>query len=44
MRTTDIRVKEVTSKFVNRMCGVQNGGDVSSAEGQCECLLAAIMV
>ena len=43
MRTVDSNGKEVTCDFINLMCGV-NGRDVSSADGQCECLLEAITV
>ena len=43
MQTVDTNVKRVTTEFVNRICGV-NGNDVSSADGQCDCLLEAIIV
>ena len=43
MRTADRNVKRITCEFVNRICGV-NGSDVSTADGQCECLLEAIIV
>ena len=43
MRTIDSKGKRVVSDFVNNMCGVDSG-DVSYAEGQCECLVAAILV
>ena len=42
-RTVDSKGQEVVSDFINMVCGV-NGRDVSSADGQCECLLEAIMV
>ena len=43
IKTADSKVKEMASDFVNRICGA-DGSDVSTADGQCECLLAAITV
>ena len=38
----NVEEKQVVSAFMNRMCGVDV--DVSSAPGQCECLLGLIVV
>ena len=35
--------KRVVCNFINAMCGVDSG-DINSADGQCECLLSAIIV
>ena len=43
MRTVDRKGKQAVCDFINLMCGV-NGSDVSTADGQCECLLEAIIV
>ena len=43
MRTTDRRIKQSLSNFVNMICG-SDVDDVSSVESQCECLLTAIVV
>ena len=42
MGTVDKRGKRAISRFVNQICSVDV--DVSSAEGQCECLIGAIIV
>ena len=43
MNTVDSNGKQLACEFVNRMCGVDEG-DVSAPEGQCECLIGAIIV
>ena len=43
MRVTDRKGKRAISEFVNQICGV-DAGDVSCADGQCECLIGAITV
>ena len=43
LSTVDRKGKRAISRFVNEICGV-DVGDVSSAEGQCECLIGAITV
>ena len=43
LKTVDKKVRRTISLFVNQMCSV-NVGDVSSAEGQCECLVGAVTV
>ena len=43
IRAVDQRGKQLVSAFVNLICGVDSG-DISRAEGQCECLLGAITV
>ena len=45
MRTVDSKGKKVACEFINAMCcGGDEKIDVSSADGQCECLLKAIIV
>ena len=43
MRTVNRKGKQIACDFVNLICGV-DVGDVSSVDGQCECLVGAITV
>ena len=42
-RTVDKKGKRAISAFVNQVCGT-SVGDVSKVDGECECLLGAIIV
>ena len=43
MKSLDSKGKRAASDFINLLCNV-DADDVSGAEGQCECLVGAIVV
>ena len=43
MQTVDSKGKQIACDFVNLICGV-NTDDLSSVDGQCECIVGAITV
>ena len=43
IRTVDTNIQQAVCALINEMCGV-NVSDVGSVDGQCECLVGAIVV